>query len=296
MDDDPPFAEPYVIFPTTTHTHTVVLLHGRGSSGVEFAQELFEGESFSGRSLPQHFPGFKWIFPNAQPRFSTVFQEDLVEWFDIYSLTDPSVEEELQVDGLAESVAHIQDLVDNEVRILGPSSLERVILGGISQGCAVAVIALLTGMCGVGAFVGFNGWMSLKNHVNELLHRVPRNHNGIEAQRCGWLAAVLRRSLGLSEEAALSLPVLLPEDAPGRALGDHRHTPIFLSHTANDDVIDITLGKEMRDTLTEGGVHSVVWKEYETGGHWIPEPEGFDDVVDFLSKSLRLHREPFKYE
>ena len=122
------FPDPHVILPASTHIHTIILLHGRGSNGEEFAEELFQGESFSEETLPRHFPGFKWIFPNAHPSFSTVFQEELVEWFDIYSLTDPGLEEELQIGGLGDSVAFILGLVDHEAEILGPSCRDRVIL------------------------------------------------------------------------------------------------------------------------------------------------------------------------
>ena len=133
MDDPQPFPEPHVILPTSIHTHTVVLLHGRGSNGGEFADEFFQGETSSEESLLQLFPGFKWIFPTAHQSFSTVFQEDLVEWFDIYSLTDPSSREELQIDGLRDSVAFIQGLIDKEVQAWGPSAQDRIILGGKSR-------------------------------------------------------------------------------------------------------------------------------------------------------------------
>jgi len=51
----------------------------------QFAEELFEGRTSSGLSLPQTFPSWKWVFPSSQERYSTVFQEELDEWFDIYS-------------------------------------------------------------------------------------------------------------------------------------------------------------------------------------------------------------------
>lgn len=168
MDDQAPFPRPHVVPPTSKHTHTIILLHGRGSNGEEFAEELFEGESLSELSLPQHFPGFKWIFPTAHPSFSTPFQEELVEWFDVYSLMEPSLEEELQIEGLRESVAFIQGLLENEAQILGLCGRDRITLGGISQGCAVAITALLTGSCGIGAFLGCNGWMPLADRVQEV--------------------------------------------------------------------------------------------------------------------------------
>jgi lysophospholipase II len=280
MDPHSPFPEPHVIYPTSIHTHTIILLHGRGSNGEEFADEFFQGETFAEQSLARHFPDFKWVFPSARERLSTVFQEELVEWFDIYSLTDPSEEEELQVDGLRESIGYIQSLIEEEVRVFGLSARDRIILGGISQGCAVAIITLLAGGCGIGAFVGFNGWMPLVGRVRE----GPSTESGIEAPECQGLAVALRRSLGLKEDGGLhACGGGVAEESPSRYDDEHLHTPIFLSHTADDHVIDVDLGKEMRDTLVALGLHRVVWKEYETGGHWIPAPEGFEDVLEFLS-------------
>jgi len=279
-DTQPPFPEPHVIHPTSVHTHTVILLHGRGSNGEEFADEFFQGETFAELSLRGHFPDFKWVFPNARERFSTVFQEDLVEWFDIYSLTDPGKEEELQVEGLRESVGHIQSLIEKEVQVFGASARDRIILGGISQGCAVAIITLLAGACGIGDFVGFNGWMPLSERVKEGFSTI----SGVDGPECEGLPVALRKSLGLEGDGIWHTSGDgMGDGSPARCDDEHLHTPILLSHTTDDHVIDVALGKEMRDTLVGLGLHRVVWKEYESGGHWIPAPEGFEDVLEFLS-------------
>ena len=74
------------------------------------------------------------MFPSAQERYSTVFQEELDEWFDIYSLSDPSKREDLQREGLHDSVEFIRGLVDRECTLVDPG---RVIVLGLSQGSAV---------------------------------------------------------------------------------------------------------------------------------------------------------------
>jgi lysophospholipase II len=286
-EDQSSFPEPHIIPPTASHTHTVVLLHGRGSNGRDFAEELFEGESFSERTLPRHFPGFKWVFPTAHPRYSTIFDEDLVEWFDIYSLTDPGVEEELQIDGLAESVAFVQTLLVKEAQILGSSASDRVVLGGISQGCAVAVTALLTGTCRMGAFLGFNGWMPLMDRVQKGVSETSGGHDASSRKKCERIAVALNSSLGFGGGGDRHPLGGMLDNAADVPQSGRLHTPSFLSHTADDEVIDIVLGKQMRDTLGSTGLHAVVWREYESGGHWIPEPEGFEDVVEFLSEVVR---------
>jgi lysophospholipase II len=279
MDAQPAFPEPHVIHPATVHTHTVILLHGRGSNGVEFADEFFQGETFAELSLQGHFPDFKWVFPTARERFSTVFQDDLVEWFDIYSLTDPGEKEELQIEGLRESVGYIQSLIEKEVQVFGASAYDRIILGGISQGCAVGILTLLAGACGIGAFIGFNGWVPL---VGRVKGEVSSN-SGFEGPECEGVAVALRKSLGFEDDGSLDASHGVTMDRSAARLEDeHLHTPILLSHTTDDHVIDVALGKEMRDTLAGLGLHRVVWREYEMGGHWIPAPEGFEDVLKFL--------------
>ena len=87
----------------------------------------------SGLSLPETFPGCKWVFPSSQTRYSTVFQDELDEWFDIYSLTDPSAREELQIGGLRDSIEFIHRIISEEAKLVTP---ERVVLLGLSQGSA----------------------------------------------------------------------------------------------------------------------------------------------------------------
>ncbi|KAI5918633.1 lysophospholipase II [Camillea tinctor] len=64
-------------------------------------------------------------------------------------------------------------------------------------------------------------------------------------------------------------------------------TPVFLSHSLDDDVVPINNGRELRDSILSYGLH-VEWREYEDGGHWINEPKGVDDIVQFLSKHLSV--------
>ncbi|KAL8737202.1 MAG: hypothetical protein Q9181_001928 [Wetmoreana brouardii] len=130
------------IEPTQDHKYTIIALHSRGSNGPEFAEELFEDKSSSDLTLAEHFPTCKWIFPSSQERDSMIFQERMTEWFDIYSLTNTSQQEELQVEGLRDSVKYIMNVVEEEVRYLHPSE---IVLLGISQGCATAIHALLAG-------------------------------------------------------------------------------------------------------------------------------------------------------
>ncbi|KAK6007017.1 hypothetical protein QM012_006025 [Aureobasidium pullulans] len=59
-------------------------------------------------------------------------------------------------------------------------------------------------------------------------------------------------------------------------------TPIFLAHNKDDKVISKDDGELMKENLQQPGL-DVTWRTYETGGHWLNEPKGIDDLVAFLA-------------
>ncbi|KAL8849433.1 MAG: hypothetical protein Q9221_005605 [Calogaya cf. arnoldii] len=246
----PPSAFPalHVVQPTQPHRCTIIALHGRGSNGPEFVEELFEDKSSSNLTLPEHFPHCKWIFPSSQERYSTVFQEELDEWFDIYSLTNPSTQEELQVEGLRDSIKYILEIINREAEVVLPSN---IVLLGISQGCATAIHALLAGQHRLGGFIGIAGWMPFRKQVVGCAKDLSKFYE---------------QTLGLTGTVQSNLT-----------------TPALLSHCTDDDVVDIELGHRLHDALTTPGLGmDVIFKEFAKGGHWIPGPDGFDTIVEFL--------------
>lgn len=153
------FPEAHYIFPEQPlHTHTIIFLHGRNSTGGDFAEELFEGLTSSGLPFASHaaIQGYKWIFPNARSSFSEQFQEELTEWFDLSSTSNPHSEPERQTQGLQASVAYVNAMINEELKSI-PAN--RIILGGISQGFATAICALLSCPHEFGGFIGISGWL-----------------------------------------------------------------------------------------------------------------------------------------
>jgi lysophospholipase-2 len=71
------------IAPTALHTHTIILLHGRGSTASEFASELFENQASDSRFLGELLPTYKWVFPCAALRHAHIEDEALHQWFDM---------------------------------------------------------------------------------------------------------------------------------------------------------------------------------------------------------------------
>lgn len=104
--------------PSHAHTHTIIFLHGRGSTGPEFASELFSSTASNSLSLPASLPTLRWVFPSSRLLWSTTFEEDIPAWFDAVSLDDIQEKKELQAEGLRESISHILDILEYEVGLL----------------------------------------------------------------------------------------------------------------------------------------------------------------------------------
>ncbi|OJD31193.1 phospholipase carboxylesterase [Diplodia corticola] len=249
-----------IIPPSSPHTHTIIFLHGRDSLPSAFSSELFESQASdtSRSTLPQLLPHFKWVFPAAGLRPAKRFGGvEMSQWFDIWSVEEPTAEGELQSVGLEESVGEVLRVVEREVGILG-GRRERVVLAGISMGCATGVAALVRGggMGCVGAFVGVSGWMPV----------------------LGGPAAALAMGKGGKEEGG-------GEDREGRGDAGVLEMPVLLEHCVDDDVVPVRNGEVLRDGLVRLGM-DVEWHAYEDGGHWMNEPHGIDDLVAFLKRVL----------
>lgn len=247
------------------HTHTVIFLHGRGDNARNFASSLAWSPDSQGRVLPEIFPSFRWVFPQAKMIKRAAWPQDVwSQWFDVFNTDNFQDREELQAEGLRNSVAGMQKILAKEAANLD-GRWDRIVLAGISQGAATSVHTL------------FN--LNLKD---------------VEPQAS---EDVQNRSLGLG--AFLGFSCRLP--FPGRSLTetrrvldlpdvpDHddvlRNTPILLEHCIDDPLVKIDQGHNLRDSLTTLGAQ-VTWKEYPDGGHWFNAPAGIDDVVEFLKQII----------
>ena len=259
-----------MIAPTAEHTHTVVILHGRGSSGREFRDEFFESTGSDGQTIQQRLPMIKWVLPKAKERFSTVFKEPINEWFDIYSLSDPESRQDLQDKGLAESISQIRSILDRELESVQPSKL---FLGGISQGCATATHTLLSQSNALAGFIGISSWLPFASKLEGIASL--ESGNGVSEKLFKFysnLFAVLEGQPAAETQNSTSGSSALA-------------TPMFLCHGIDDDVVDISLGHKLRDVASALGLN-VIWKEDDECGHWIKEPEAVNELAEFLRHQI----------
>jgi phospholipase/carboxylesterase len=110
-------------------TRVIIWMHGLGADGHDFVP----------MAHALNLPGVKWVFPHAPDRSITINQGMLMPaWYDIRSL-DRLEHEDVQ--GLQNSRWQIRELIEHE-RLQG-FSLDKIIVGGFSQG---GVMALFTGL------------------------------------------------------------------------------------------------------------------------------------------------------
>lgn len=211
----------HIIAPKGEHKQTIILLHGRDSNATDFASELFESQASNNLTLPEIFSTVKWVFPYSGAIRSERFGAELNQWFDMWSTENPHERSDEQWQATGNASEKVGAVVREAAEVVGAGI---VLLGGISQGGAVAVDALL-GLGGrIGGFVGLSSW---------------RVETGKE----------------------------------GAMKGTVRETPVFLGHCADDEVIKLQYGEELRGGL-EGLGFGVECKRYAAGGHWVNEPDG----------------------
>lgn len=287
LEKDAKHSETAMQFPTShvhppqgLHTNTVILLHGRGSDGPEFAKEFFSCTTSKNRSLPLHLPTYRWVFPTSRERWSTTFQEEMCSWFEACSEDDTKERQDLQKDGLRESMLHILGILETEAGLLN-GQLNKIYLGGISQGMATALWAFLAGF-GMGriqkplaGLLGFCGWLPFSQQLEHL--PVTSDTSCIV-----WIQQVVSEFF-LGEFSCHS-PLQANKPVDMLILS----TPVLLGHGIDDVWVSINLGRQAFRILQKIMVH-VEWDEFngaDNDGHWIKEPDGFDRILQYLDGSI----------
>jgi predicted esterase len=208
------------------------------------------------------------------------------QWFDMWPLDTyaPEHKQEVQLNGLKESVKYLHGLVKEAAEEVGA---ENVVVVGLSQGCALGLVALLLwDGARLGAFVGMCGWLPLRKSMSEaleddndgdgcddgLFERAGSDSHGPEKktkveQAVDWL----RDELNLPVEGPLN---------PNPKDGSPVTTPIFLGHGMEDEKVPFELGKLASQFLKELGL-DVTWEEYPELAHWY-SADMLTDVLGFI--------------
>jgi len=138
--------------PSAPASATVIWIHGLGDSGYgmePFAQTLSRYYSCN---------HIKWILPHAPTMCVTRCKVRMPSWFDLYSFDIPNRPEDEP--GLLAAVQQINHLISSEIQSGTPS--HRIIVGGLSQGAALAVLTGLTTERKLGGVFALSGYVPLR--------------------------------------------------------------------------------------------------------------------------------------
>lgn len=140
-------AAPVVISATVKHSATIIFLHGLGDTGHGWASAI-------GAIRP---PFCKVICPTA-PEMPVTLNAGMrmPSWFDLKSLDGSGNEDE---EGILKATKQVHGMIESEVKSGIPP--ERIIIGGFSQGAALALYSALTLPKRIGGVVCLSGWLPL---------------------------------------------------------------------------------------------------------------------------------------
>ncbi len=270
------YPPPFIIPPLSTHLQSIIILHGRGSSASAFGPSLLSTPLSPSQTQPLRtaFPHAKFIFPTASKRRAVIYNRASInQWFDYWSLTQPTEREELQIEGLRESSAYIHSLLREEIEIVRAGN---VVLGGLSQGCAASLVALLMWEGEpLGAAFGMCGWLPFREQMEEIAR--PQYDGDDEddpferSSQSEQFDPPAQAIKFLCEEVGAS--VVQPSMS-------FQRTPLFLGHGTEDEKVLLHLGREAASCLRTLGMH-VSWTKYEGLAHQYSAAM-LRDLVHFL--------------
>lgn len=142
------------INPTATPVASVIWLHGLGADGNDFAPIVPE------LNIPQSLP-IRFLFPHAPLQPVTINSGYVMRaWYDIVSL---QVNTHADQKGIHHSVEQLTRLIDNEIARGIPS--HKIILGGFSQGCVIALTTGLTYPKPLAGILALSGYLPFADDV-----------------------------------------------------------------------------------------------------------------------------------
>jgi predicted esterase len=302
--------------PKDEHKQSLILLHGRGSTGEKFGTEWLDSQTSytdGPTTLRPIFPHVRFIFPTARKRRAKWYNRAMInQWFDSvpideqdsHGMSPPEVQ--WQVEGLRESGAFLKALVDQEVTKVGA---ENVFIGGLSQGCAMGLHLLLSyegsgeSREALGGFVGMSGWLPFAEEIEDVLGIGEKKNMGEDDEDYfgddddpfatggegddATFEDSLQNAASASQAAQVVNFVRDNMDLPSLPGGTSQPlcltTPVFLGHGTHDQKVLVSKVLRAAKVLEAVGFQEVAWKEYDEG-HWYKVPEQIDVIARFLRR------------
>ncbi|KAI1252046.1 hypothetical protein MGN70_006618 [Eutypa lata] len=299
------YPDPLIIPPLSQpHKQTFIILHGRGSSGEKFGPALLNTPISTSNSPPNTapttlasaFPHARFVFPSAARRRAAIYRRAYThQWFDNWKLDPPATErEELQEPGLRETTAYLHELLHREIEQVSGGA-RNVVLGGLSQGQAAALTALLLWEGdGLAAAFGMCGWLPYTVRLTGQLE-LPENEAQLDDEdsfdpfQRDDESDEAKGQDSISDPASRAVSWLRDEIQVYRQENETRmnfqDTPLFLGHGTEDEKVNILLGRGASSCLRGLGMR-VCWREYQGLQHWY-SGDMLWDIVDFIRTEAR---------
>ena len=136
--------------PAGEATASIIILHGLGADGADF---LSFGDQLDLSSVGQ----VRYVLPRAPVRPVTINNGYRMRaWYDVLG---PQIDRREDEAGLRESMREVQALIDRECA--RGVAANRIVLGGFSQGCAMALLAGLRYPERLGGLACMSGYLPL---------------------------------------------------------------------------------------------------------------------------------------
>ncbi|KAJ7326562.1 acyl-protein thioesterase [Desmophyllum pertusum] len=145
---------PVIVQATAKHTASLIFLHGLGDTGHGWSAGFEEIK----------MPHVKYICPNAPTNAVTLNHGfKMPSWFDIKSLQFSEEDEA----GIKDSAVKIKAIIEEEIKNGIPSN--RIVLGGFSQGGALALYTAFTMEKPLAGILALSSWLPLHQSFPQAL-------------------------------------------------------------------------------------------------------------------------------
>ncbi|KAJ6573980.1 Phospholipase/carboxylesterase [Mycena vulgaris] len=151
-------APAYLKIDSTSHSATVIFMHGLGDSGRGMypTANMFHQDPAFGH--------IKWILPHAPVRpIRANGNHKMPAWFDVYNFAFEGPEDE---EGMLETIASIEQLITQEVD--SGIDASRIVLAGFTQGGAVTLLTGLTTKRKLAGLAIMNGRLPISHRIKEM--------------------------------------------------------------------------------------------------------------------------------
>lgn len=138
---------PVILQATSKHTASIIFMHGLGDTGHGWAQAMAE-------IRPSYCKVICPTAPTMPVTLNAGFR--MPSWFDLRTLDMYGPEDE---DGIKKAASNIQSIIQSEISAGIPAN--RIIVGGFSQGGALALYTGLTSTQPLAGIVALSCWLPL---------------------------------------------------------------------------------------------------------------------------------------